>query len=52
MDVDVPEQRGTKRPVDETNVSSPPKPKRIKVGECQLLILPRLCEIIIGLIEL
>ncbi|GLI72656.1 DNA mismatch repair protein Mlh1 [Penicillium ochrochloron] len=30
MDVDVPEQRGEKRPVEETDVSGPPKPKRIK----------------------
>lgn len=33
MDVDVPELRGTKRPVEEKDVSEPPKPKRIKVGE-------------------
>lgn len=31
MDVDTPEQRGEKRPVEEADVSGPPKPKRIKV---------------------
>lgn len=36
MEVDVPEQRGEKRPVEETDVSGPPKPKRIKVGYCQV----------------
>jgi hypothetical protein len=35
MDVDVPEQRGEKRLAEETDVSGPPKPKRIKVGYCQ-----------------
>jgi DNA mismatch repair protein MLH1 len=32
MDVDTPEERGEKRPVEEEEVSGPPKPKRIKVG--------------------
>jgi hypothetical protein len=51
MDVDVPEQRGEKRPVEETDVSGPPKPKRIKVG---LLIarLPTIHAIILKLTEL
>lgn len=39
MDIDAPEQRGTKRPVEEASASGHPKPKRIKVGECQLIML-------------
>lgn len=39
MDVDIPEQRGEKRPVEEADVSGPPRPKRIKVGEHQLIKL-------------
>lgn len=32
MEVDSPDQRGTKRPVEETDSSEPSRPKRIKVG--------------------
>jgi hypothetical protein len=32
MEVDSPDQRGTKRPVEETESSEPAQPKRIKVG--------------------
>lgn len=31
MEVDVPDQRGTKRPAEEPDASGPAKPKRIKV---------------------
>lgn len=40
MDVDTPEQRGENRPVEEVDGPGPPKPKRIKVGEHQLIKLP------------
>lgn len=48
MDVDFPEQRGEKRPVEETDVSGPPNPKRIKVGVsgCQLYMRSSLSSLI------
>lgn len=50
MDVDTPEERGEKRPVEEAEVSGPPKPKRIKVGgEHRLIKSPSPNEIIIEL---
>lgn len=49
MDVDSPEQRGSKRPAEETDASEPPKPKRIKVGERRLIKLPSPHEIIVEL---
>lgn len=49
MEVDTPEQRDAKRPVEEADVSGPPKPKRIKVGEHRLIKSPSPNEIIVEL---